>query len=73
MSRSSSWRRHADSLATERERLYPGSVPLPDDVIACPLHGGPLGSLSHMCATCFQAAWDWTAERALGEPTIGDA
>ena len=69
MSRSTAWRRHANRLAADRKRLYPGSVPMPDGVKRCPLHDGPLGSLSRMCVTCFGEAWEWTAEQLERRPS----
>lgn len=64
MSRSTPWQRHADRHATERERLYPGSVPIGNGATMCPLHGDWLGSVSRMCLRCFREAWEWTAEQA---------
>ena len=69
MSRKSAWQRHAERIASERELLYPGSVPMAEGVAACPLHGERLGSLSRMCALCFREAWDWTAAQTIEGPS----
>lgn len=65
MSAVKSWRRHTDRLATERARLYPGSVALPGNGTYCPVHGDLVGSVTRMCMRCHTAAWKHTASTFL--------